>query len=61
MKTLLLTDPMPAGIRQMRAQMRFIVGLAGGVHHQKQMAAEIRHHQVVENSAAGHAGRLSLF
>ena len=31
--------------------MRLIVGLAGGVDDQKQMAAEIRHHQVVENAA----------
>ena len=36
----------------MRAQMRFVVGLAGGVDHQEQMAAEIRDHQIVENAAA---------
>ncbi len=40
-----------ADIGQMRAQMRFVVGLAGGVDHQKQMVAEIGHHQVVENAA----------
>ncbi len=37
----------------MRAQMRLILRLAGGVDHQEQMAAEIRHHQVVENAACG--------
>ncbi len=36
-----------AGIREMRAQMRFVRGLAGGVDDQEQMVAEIRHHQVV--------------
>ena len=40
-----------AGIRKMRAQMRLVLGLAGGVDDQKQMIAEIRHHQVVENAA----------
>ena len=43
----------------MRAQMRLVLGLAGGVDHQKQMAAEIRHHQVVEN-AAGFVGELGV-
>ena len=33
--------------------MRLVLGLAGGVDHQKQMVAEIRHHQVVENAAIG--------
>jgi len=33
--------------------MRFVLGLAGGVDHQKQMAAEIRHHQIVENAPGG--------
>ena len=37
----------------MRAQMRLVLGLAGGVDHQEQMVAEIRHHQVVENAAIG--------
>ena len=37
----------------MRAQMRLVRGLAGGVDDQEQMAAEIRHHQVVENAAVG--------
>ena len=32
--------------------MRLVRSLAGGVDHQEQMAAEIRHHQVVENAAA---------
>ena len=31
--------------------MRLVFGLAGGVDHQKQVAAEIRHHQVVENAS----------
>ena len=31
--------------------MRLVLGLAGGVDHQKQMVAEIRHHQVVEQAA----------
>ena len=35
----------------MRAQMRLVLGLAGGVDDQKQMVAEIRHHQIVENAA----------
>ncbi len=35
----------------MRAQMRFVLGLAGGIDHQEQMAAEIRHHQIVEDAA----------
>ena len=42
-----------ANIRQIGAQMRLVLGLAGGVDHDKQMAAEIRHHQVVENAAGG--------
>ena len=43
----------------MRAQMRLVLGLAGGVDHQEQMVAEIRHHQVVEN-AAGVIGELRV-
>ena len=35
----------------MRAQMRFVLGLAGGVDHQQQVVADIRDHQVVENAA----------
>ena len=35
----------------MGAQMRLVFGLASGVHNQKQMAAEIRHHQIIENAA----------
>ena len=31
--------------------MRLVSGPAGGVDHQKQVAAEVRHHQVVENAA----------
>jgi hypothetical protein len=31
--------------------MRLVLGLAGGVDDQKQVAAEIRHHQIVENAA----------
>ena len=31
--------------------MRLVLGLAGGVDHQKQMVAEIRHHQIVEDAA----------
>ena len=41
------------------AQMRLVLCLAGGVDHQEQMAAEIRHHQVVEN-AAGVIGELGV-
>ena len=37
----------------MRAQMRLVLGLAGGVDDQKQMVAEIRHHQIVEKAAVG--------
>ena len=44
---------------RLRAQMRLVLGLAGGVDHQKQMAAEIRHHQIVEN-AAGIIGELRV-
>ena len=40
-----------AAIREMRAQMRLVLGLAGGVDHQEQMVAEIRDHQIVENAA----------
>ncbi len=43
----------------MAAQMRLVLGLAGGVDHQKQVAAEIRHHQVVED-AAGIIGELRV-
>ena len=50
---------MIAGVGQMRAQMRLVVVLAGGVDDQKQMVAEIRHHQVVEN-AAGLVGELRI-
>ena len=32
--------------------MRLVRGLAGGVDHQEQVAAEIRHHQIVEDAAA---------
>ena len=35
----------------MRAQMRLVGGLAGGVDDQEQVVAEIGHHQVVENAA----------
>ena len=35
--------------------MCFVLGLAGGIDDQKQVVAEIRHHQVVEN-AAGFVG-----
>ncbi len=48
-----------AGIRQMGAQMRLVFGLAGGVDDQKEMVAEIRHHQIVEN-AAGLIGELRV-
>ncbi len=41
-----------AGLREMFAQMRLVVALAGGVDHQEQMIAEIGHHQIVENAAA---------
>ncbi len=41
-----------AHVRQMRAQMGLVLGLAGGIDHQEQMAAEIRHHQIVEDAAA---------
>ena len=43
-----------ADIGEMRAQMRLVFGLAGGVDDQKQMVAEIRHHQIVENAADRH-------
>ena len=43
-----------ADIRQVGAQMRLVRGLAGGVDHQEQMVAEIRHHQIVENAAGRH-------
>ena len=39
--------------------MRLVLGLAGGVDDQKQMVAEIRHHQIVEN-AAGLIGKLRV-
>ena len=39
--------------------MRLVVGLAGGVDHQEQMVAEVRHHQIVEN-AAGLVGELRV-
>ena len=39
--------------------MRLVLGLAGGVDHQEQMAAEIGHHQIVEN-AAGIIGELGV-
>ena len=42
---------MTQAVGQMRAQMRLVLGLAGGVDHQEQMVAEIRHHQIVENAA----------
>ena len=35
----------------MRAQMRLVLGLAGGVDDQEQMIAEIRDHQIVEKAA----------
>ena len=35
----------------MRTQVRLVLGLAGGIDDQKQMVAEIRHHQIVENAA----------
>ena len=35
----------------MLAKMRLVGVLAGGVDHQEQMAAEIGHHQIVENAA----------
>ena len=36
-----------------------VVGvLAGGVDHQEQMAAEIRHHQIVEDAAESTAPEL---
>ena len=47
------SDSIDAGIREMRAQMRLVLGLAGGIDHQEQMVAEIRHHQIVENAAGG--------
>ena len=31
--------------------MRFVLGLAGSIDHEEQVAAEIRHHQIVENAA----------
>ena len=31
--------------------MRLVFGFAGGVDHQKQVAAEIRHHQIVEDAS----------
>ena len=42
-----------ANIRQVGAQMRLILGLAGGVDHDEKMTAEIRHHQVVEQTPGG--------
>ena len=48
-----------ADVGQMRAQMRLVGVLAGGVDHQEQMAAEIRHHQIVED-AAGIVGELGV-
>ena len=42
---------MTQAVGEMRAQMRLVLGLAGGVDDQEQMVAEIRHHQVVENAA----------
>ena len=47
------SDSIDAGLRKMRAQMRLVLGLAGGVDHQEQMVAEIRHHQIVQNAAIG--------
>src|ERR1700722_9215194 len=38
-----------ADVGEMLLEKRLVLGLAGGVDHQKQMVAEIRHHQVVEN------------
>ena len=46
-----------AAVREMRAQMRLVLGLAGGVDDQEQMIAEIRHHQVVENAAGSLVNR----
>ena len=37
----------------MSAQMRLVLGLAGGVDHHKQIVAEIGHHQVVKNAPGG--------
>ena len=37
--------------RQMRRDMGEIIGLAGGVHHQEDMAVEPRRHQVVADAA----------
>ena len=45
------SESMTQAIREVRAQMRLVLGLAGGVDDQKQMVAEIRHHQIVENAA----------
>ena len=45
------SELMTQAFGKMRAQMRLVLGLAGGVDHQKQMVAEIRDHQVVENAA----------
>ena len=42
-------------VREMFLEKRLVLGLAGGVDHQKQMIAKIRHHEVVEN-AAGFVG-----
>ena len=44
---------------RLRAQMRLVGVLAGGVDDQEQMVAEIRHHQIVEN-AAGIVGELGV-
>ena len=40
-------------VGEMRAQMRLVLGLAGGVDDQEQVVAEIRDHQIVENAAVG--------
>ena len=45
------SESMIAVIGEVRAQMRLVLGLAGGVDDQEQMIAEIRHHQVVEHAA----------
>ncbi len=41
-----------ANVRKPVAQVRLVRLLAGGVHHQEQVFAEIRDHQVVEDAAA---------
>ena len=43
-----------AGVGEIRAQMRLVLGLAGGVDDQEQMIAEIGDHQIVEKAAICH-------